>query len=190
MKVEIFNAQTIPQVTPQALKEVEYLTALEALKERWLTLMELGLDGQAKLVEKEEFKVVTQLRMLRVNVTYPRLTEDQWFILGDFFRKSSPVSKYQEGLMPVQVLDEYIKAKNADIFTSIRVAYHQEDPLLLGWSGWREPFLMVRWGDALREWSWFVGEYLKQYLPLPAFLAIRTTRGRRYVSNDPFILVH
>ncbi|MEK7520142.1 MAG: hypothetical protein AAB581_02810 [Patescibacteria group bacterium] len=163
MQVETYTHEPqFPEVDSKDIETLELVSTLEALKSRQSICNQERLQHQVELIQEEINKVTTKIIALKSGVPYLLLTPDQWKILKNHFVWQKSVGDF-EALVPYDVIRTYHTAKHLGVFHDITVAYHDRDPLLLGWNQkWDTPFLLSRWGDALHPWSWFTKEYSKR----------------------------
>ncbi len=152
-------------------KELDYLQQeVESVKTWQEYYKTAGLQGQASLFEQKAKNLRRKILLIKRGVPYPRISNDQMEVLDSVFNRCEPVEEFSFHAMPPEVVDAYLDAKEyreAGIFDSIEVAYHDDDPIMFGKSickstGNELRRLIARWGDGLKPWEWFVNHYLNE----------------------------
>lgn len=145
-----------------------------------------GLHGQAALFEEKEKNLRRTKLLIKKGIPYPIITKEQLEVLTSVFNRCVPAEEFSFQSMPPEVVEAYLDAKEykeVGVFDSIEIAYYDDDPIMFGKSickstGNELRRLIVRWGDGLKPWEWFVNHYLNKKraripsLRLPATLLI------------------
>jgi hypothetical protein len=128
----------------------------ETVSEEALALIEsLGLGGQKALVERH---TADDGEEVETRWPYRVLTAEETNIFATLFPVRTPIAKYQDGPIPLRVLQVAAHAKEMGLALFVlhpENGVRMDDPVLVGeragrvrtWE--RERFLLARWGDEL-----------------------------------------
>lgn len=126
---------------------------VECTQEQIDLINQLGLEGQKKLINKDE-------ETDEENVCpYRLMTDREQSIYEKLFSRKIKLEEYSAGPIPLRVLQVAAHAKTLpDVIIGVSVWYEpttaDKDPLLVGNTAkWNEFFLLARWGDALRPFE-------------------------------------
>lgn len=132
--------------------EVDCNGEVESDEEAIALIEKLGLTGQQKLLKKNESGE-------QVRTPYRKMTAEELFVYRTLCPKTDDVRKYDDGPIPVRVLQ--VAAHAMDLFEKVQVWYPDNadvrDPVLVGVNGdgysRMERFILARWGDVLESLS-------------------------------------
>jgi hypothetical protein len=121
--------------------------AVECDAEALALIEQLGLEGQQKLVAKNDAGD-------DVRNPYRKMTADENYVYSLLLSRKVKLDQYDDGPIPLRVLQVAAHAK--DHFSTLMVWCPEnadvKDPILLGYTGneySRERFMLARWGEVL-----------------------------------------
>jgi len=167
--IEIYKKEGMGR-TKKECEEKELLRTqqeIESLKQWQEYYKSSGLLGQAALFEDKARNLRRKILLIEKGVPYPTISREQLAVLNSVFNLCVPAEEFSAQSMPPDVVKSYLEAKEykgVGIFESIKVAYYDDDPILIGKSvnektGLVRHYLLARWGDGLKPWEWFMNHY-------------------------------
>jgi hypothetical protein len=147
MQIETYEAISLDEQKGQIVNE-------EVSEEAMALIESLGLNGQKELLserESEDGAVVTR-------APYRTMTAEETAVFSSVLPRHVAIDRYNDGPIPLRVLQVAAHAKGLDMFEEIEVWCPANpatpDPLLIAWVGGRysrdrKAFILARWGEVL-----------------------------------------
>lgn len=161
----------------------------EATEEALQLIEQLELVGQKTLMAGEDSE--SNARM-----PYPKMTDEQQFILEVLCPGKSNMKSYSRTPIPLRILQIAAHANSLHFFEEIQVwdaqSSAEKDPVLVGKKGYRDYWLLARWGEHLDNWMIMMkkakekaaAEMISKYSVLKSDVEARITRIKQNCATQ------